>query len=92
VNRGHSATIQGAELLMVRKFIAQRGQKVFNDDRQSNYDRHTNEVRYTIHDDEVEIFIRAKEAEGIRQSTIKGYYDTVRYIQEWLSDDIEYSN
>jgi hypothetical protein len=69
-------TFKGAELLMVRKFIAQRGQKFLNDD------RHTNEVRYIIIHDAVEIFIRAKETAGIRQITIKGYYDTVRYIQE----------
>ena len=40
--------------------------------------------------DAVEIFVKAKEAEGIRKSTIKGYYDTVRYFQEWLGVDIEY--
>ena len=62
---------------MGRTFVAQRGQKV------SRNDRHTNDVRYTIRD-AVEIFIKAKEGEGIRKSTIKGYYDTVRYFQEWL--------
>ena len=54
-----------------------------------NHDQHTNDVRYTIHD-AVEVFIQAKEAEGIRKSTINGYYDTVRYFREWLSNDIEY--
>ncbi|MCQ6275797.1 phage integrase SAM-like domain-containing protein [Bacillus sp. V3B] len=74
---------------MGRTFVAQRGQKVSRNDRQINHDRHTNDVRYTIHD-AVEIFIKAKETEGIRKSTIKGYYDTVRYSQEWLGVDIEY--
>ena len=74
---------------MGRKFIAERGQKISRDDRQFHHDRHTTDVRYTI-DEAVEIFIQAKEAEGIRKSTIKGYYDTVRYFQEWLSNDIEY--
>ena len=31
-----------------------------------------------------------QEAEGIRKSTINGYYDTVRYFKDWLSNDIEY--
>ena len=74
---------------MGRKFIPERGQKISPNDRQFNHDQHSLDVRYTIHD-AVEIFIQAKEAEGIRKSTINGYYDTVRYFQEWLSMDIEY--
>ncbi|MEY2195737.1 tyrosine-type recombinase/integrase [Neobacillus sp. BF23-41] len=74
---------------MGRTFIAQRGQKNTNNDRQSNHVRHTMIDQHTIQN-AVEIFIKAKEAEGIRKSTIKGYYDTVRYFQEWLNPDIEY--
>ena len=74
---------------MGRKFIVERGQKISRDDQQPHHDRHTPNVRYTIHD-AVEIFIEAKEAEGIRHSTIKGYYETVRYFKDWLSNDIEY--
>ncbi len=68
---------------MARTFIAQRGQT------KSTNDRHTPDVRYSIQN-AVEIFIHAKEAEGIRNSTIKGHYDTVRYFRDWLSPDIEY--
>jgi integrase/recombinase XerD len=68
---------------MARKFIVERGPKASND-RQPKQDRKSLEVRYTL-DEAVEIFIRAKEAEGIRASTIKGYYDTVRYFKDWLS-------
>ena len=74
---------------MGRKFIAERGQKISRDDRQIHHDQHTNDVRYTIHD-AVKVFIQAKEAEGIRKSTIKGYDDTVRYFREWLNNDIEF--
>jgi integrase/recombinase XerD len=74
---------------MGRTFIAQRGQMNSTEDRQSRHDRHTPDVRYTIHE-AVEIFIKAKEAEGLRNSTIKGYYDTVRYFQDWLNPEIEY--
>ncbi|MDQ6598881.1 phage integrase N-terminal SAM-like domain-containing protein [Bacillus salipaludis] len=57
--------------------------------RQIRHDRHTPDDRYTLHD-AVEIFIKAKEAERLRNSTIKGYYDTVRYFRDWLNPDIEY--
>jgi integrase/recombinase XerD len=67
---------------MGRTFIAQRGQT------KSTIDRHTPDVRYTIQN-AVEIFIHAKEAEGLRKSTIKGHYDTVRYFLDWLTPDIE---
>ena len=61
--------------------------KISRDDRQFNQDRHTSDVRYTL-DEAIEIFIQAKEAEGIRKSTINGYYDTVRYFKDWLNKDI----
>jgi integrase/recombinase XerD len=75
---------------MGRKFIAERGPKASND-RQSKQDRKSLEVRYTL-DEAVEIFIRAKEAEGIRASTIKGYYDTVRYFKGWLGEETQYTD
>jgi integrase/recombinase XerD len=74
---------------MGRTFIAQRGQTKSTNDRQFRHDRQTPDVRHTIQD-AVEIFIHAKEAEGLRKSTIKGYYDTVRYFRDWLNYDIEY--
>ncbi|MEH6949577.1 tyrosine-type recombinase/integrase [Bacillus sp. JJ634] len=72
-------------------FIAQRGQTKSTNDRQFRDDRHTTDVQYAF-DEAIEIFIKAKEAEGVRKSAIKGYYDTVRYFQEWLRSDIEYIN
>ncbi|KGM46335.1 tyrosine-type recombinase/integrase [Neobacillus niacini] len=74
---------------MGRTFIAQRGQTKSTNDRQFRRDRQTPEVRYSI-ENAVEIFIHAKEAEGLRKSTIKGYHDTVRYFRDWLSHDIGY--
>jgi integrase/recombinase XerD len=74
---------------MARAFIQQRGQRNLRDDRQFNQDRQSHNVRYTIIE-AVELFIQAKEAEGIRDSTIKGYYDTVKYFREWLNGEIEY--
>lgn len=74
---------------MGRTFVAQRGQKKSQDDRQRHHVRQTSDVRYPIHD-AVEIFIQAKKAEGLRESTIKGHYDTVRYFRDWLSPDIDY--
>lgn len=71
---------------MKRKFVAERGTKIPEQVRQSIYDRQT-----TI-DDALAMFIRGKEAEGIRPGTINGYYDTVRYLREWLPDDITYIN
>lgn len=62
---------------MGRTFIAQRGQTTSTNDRRST------EVRYSIQE-AVEIFIQAKQAEGLRASTIKGYYDTSRYFTDWL--------
>lgn len=71
---------------MKRKFVTERGAKMPDQVRQSIYDRQT-----TI-DDALAIFIRGKEAQGVRQSTINGYYDVVRYLREWLPDDITYIN
>lgn len=74
---------------MGRKFVAERGLKVSSNVQQSNHDRKSIDVRYSI-EDAIDIFIRAKEAEGIRQSTINGYKDTVRYFLDWISRDIKY--
>ena len=85
---GQTATkFKGAKPYMARKFIAQRGQQNLNNDQQINRVRHTSDVRYSL-DEAIEIFIQAKEAEGIRKSTINGYYDTVRYFKDWLNKDI----
>lgn len=74
---------------MGRTFIAQRGQTKSTNDRQFHHDRQTPVVRYSI-ENAIEIFIHAKEAEGLRKSTIKGYHDTVRYFRDWLNPEIEY--
>jgi integrase/recombinase XerD len=74
---------------MGRTFIAQRGKKVSNNARQSNHVRHTIIDQHTIQN-AVDIFITAKEAEGIRKSTFKDKYYTVRYFQEWFNPDIQY--
>jgi hypothetical protein len=54
---------------MGRTFVAQRGQTKSTEVRQFRNDRHTPDVRYTLQET-VEIFIKAKEAEGLRNSTI----------------------
>lgn len=74
---------------MGRTFITERGQKVSQKVQPNKYERHTTDIQYTI-DEAFDIYIRAKEAEGLRQSTIKGHCDTMRYFQEWISDDIKY--
>jgi integrase/recombinase XerD len=74
---------------MGRTFITQRGQTKSTQDQKFHQDRQSPDVRYTILD-AVDIFIQAKEAEGLRKSTIKGYNDTVRYFHDWLSLGIEY--
>ena len=74
---------------MGRTFIAERGQKVSRKVQPKNHEKQITDIRYTL-DEAFDIFIRAKEAEGLRQSTIKGHSDTMRYFQEWLSDDIIY--
>lgn len=66
---------------MKRKFIGERGPK------NSPQDRQTSNVPYTI-DEALEIFIRAKTAEGVRQGTIKGYHEIFRYFKQWLDDNI----
>ncbi|NWQ40398.1 tyrosine-type recombinase/integrase [Bacillus sp. EB106-08-02-XG196] len=66
---------------MKRKFITERGAVKAPQVRQSRH------VLYTI-DEAIEIFIRAKTAEGVRPGTIKGYHDIFRYFREWLDDDI----
>ncbi|MGF6951001.1 integrase/recombinase XerD [Neobacillus sp. B4I6] len=66
---------------MKRKFIGERGATA------SPQVRKPREVLYTI-EDAIEIFIRAKTAEGVRQGTITGYNDIFRYFRQWLDEDI----
>ncbi|TWE08734.1 integrase/recombinase XerD [Neobacillus bataviensis] len=70
---------------MKRKFIGERGPKV------SSQDRQTSDVLYTI-DEALQIFIRAKTAEGVRPGTIKGYHEIFRYFRQWLDKDISNIN
>lgn len=71
---------------MKRKYISERGAKIPAQVRQPHVDRQT-----TI-DEALAIFVRAKQAEGVRPGTINGYYDVVRYLREWLPDDLTFIN
>lgn len=66
---------------MKRTFIGNRGLK---DTSQVPQPRN---VSYTIME-AIDIFVRAKTAEGLRPGTIKGYHDIFRYFLQWLDDDI----
>lgn len=68
---------------MKRRYIAERGSKIPFNDRQPRIDRHTpiNEA--------LDIFIRAKEAEGVRPGTVRNYRDVVQYLQDWLEEEIQ---
>jgi|GEM_PF-5736478 len=66
---------------MKRKFIGERGTT------SAPQVRKPRDVLYTL-EETIEIFIRAKTAEGVRQGTITGYHDIFRYFQQWLDDDI----
>jgi integrase/recombinase XerD len=70
---------------MKRKFITERGAVKAPQVRQSR------QVLHTI-DEAIEIFIRAKTAEGVRPGTITGYHDIFRYFRQWLDDDITQIN
>jgi len=70
---------------MKRTFIGVRGAKDSPEVRQLQY------VPHTI-DEAFEIFIRAKKAEGVGPSTIKGYEDIMRYFRQWLDEDIQEIN
>jgi integrase/recombinase XerD len=65
---------------MKGKFIGERYSKDLTQERK------TENVLHTI-DEAIDIFIKAKTAEGVRQGTIKGYHDIFRYFTEWLADD-----
>lgn len=71
---------------MKRRYIAERGAKLPQNDRQPSVDRHT------PIDEALDIFVRAKEAEGLRPGTINGYYDVVRYLREWLGEETQFIN
>ncbi|MEH7378590.1 hypothetical protein [Neobacillus drentensis] len=70
---------------MKRKFIGERCPKA------SSQDRQTSNVLYTL-DEALQIFIRAKTAEGVRPGTIKGYHEIFRYFRQWLDRDISNIN
>lgn len=82
VTVGHfGETLGGITNPMKRKFIGERGLKVAPKDPQSM------NALYTI-DEALEVFLRAKAAEGVRQGTIIGYHDIFRYFRQWLDDGI----
>ncbi|MEH7305280.1 tyrosine-type recombinase/integrase [Neobacillus drentensis] len=66
---------------MKRKFICERGAPA------APQVRKPREVLYTI-EEAIEIFIRAKTAEGVRPGTLTGYHDIFRYFRQWLDMDI----
>lgn len=65
---------------MKRKFVSERGLKA------SPKDRQISNVLYSL-DEAIEIFIRAKKAQGLRTGTINGYHDIFRYFRQWLNED-----
>ncbi|MDQ0270699.1 tyrosine-type recombinase/integrase [Cytobacillus purgationiresistens] len=71
---------------MKRSYIGQRNEVRRGKVLQPDVDLNT-----TI-DQAMVIFIRAKEAEGVRPGTIKNYFDIVRYLREWLGDDVKLIN
>lgn len=71
---------------MKRRYIAERGAKLPDKVRQPRVDRHT------PIDEALDIFVRAKEAEGVRKGTIGGYRDVVRYLCDWLGEETIYVN
>ena len=74
---------------MGRKFIAERGQKISR-----MTDRLIMTDRQLMSDiplmKRLKSLFKQKKQKEYEHSTIKGYYDTVRYFKDWLSDDIEY--
>jgi integrase/recombinase XerD len=72
--------MEGARNRMKRKLIGERGLKDTPDVPQFR------DVSYLLLE-AIDIFIRAKTAEGLRPGTIKGYHDIFRYFRQWLNDD-----
>jgi integrase/recombinase XerD len=71
---------------LARKFIAERGATASPKVQRTGKVRRTvlDELeRYTI-DEALEIFIRAKEAEGVRPRTIKDYRQHIRYLLDYI--------
>ncbi|MCM3705836.1 MULTISPECIES: tyrosine-type recombinase/integrase [Cytobacillus] len=71
---------------MKRKYIGERGAKASAQVLKSKVDRNT------PIEEALEIFVRAKEAEGVRPGTINNYRSVIRYLSEWLPADIVYVN
>ncbi|KQL18875.1 tyrosine-type recombinase/integrase [Cytobacillus solani] len=71
---------------MKRKYIAERGAKTASQVSKPKVDRQT------PIDEALAIFVRAKEAGGVRPGTVDGYNATMRYFCEWLGDDTKYIN
>lgn len=63
---------------MTRKLIGSRGLKETPDVPRFQ------DVSYSILE-AIDIFIKAKTAEGLRPGTIKGYHDIFRYFRQWLN-------
>ncbi|RFU71030.1 integrase [Peribacillus saganii] len=74
---------------MARKYIGERGPKATRNVPKPSVDRQSVNVRYTI-EEALEIFVKAKQAEGVRAGTIGGYYAVVRYLTDWLGAEVTY--
>lgn len=74
---------------MGRKFILERGTKATSEDWQPSQVRQSLEVLHTL-EEAIEIFIQAKKAEGLRNSTLNGYFETFNYLREWLPEKTKY--
>lgn len=69
---------------MTRKFIAERGATASPKVRRTGVVRSTPTETYTL-DEALEIFIRAKEAEGVRPRTVKDYRQHMKYLAEYIA-------
>jgi integrase/recombinase XerD len=71
---------------MKRNFIGERGAKKPTEVRKGLARKKiTTNERYTF-EDAVKIFVKAKEAEGVRERTVKDYWKHTRYLQEFVME------
>ncbi|MDK1004077.1 tyrosine-type recombinase/integrase [Bacillus subtilis] len=72
---------------MARKFITERRPTASRGVQRSPEDRRMPvDVKYSL-EEALEIFVQAKEAEGLRPRTIKDYRQHISYLREFLSEE-----
>ncbi|WP_286884060.1 tyrosine-type recombinase/integrase [Aneurinibacillus sp. UBA3580] len=73
---------------MGRRFIGERGVTATSKDRRPTHVQRI-DTRYTL-DDALDIFVRAKEAEGMRPRTLADYRRHMEFFKRYLPSDITY--